>query len=129
MLWIKIAGKVICCAVLPFISSTSFFFIYITSQNFGQVTILPTINKQHLCLRYAPKIWANYIFRSVLPNTTVHKFFVIFIGQNFKKIDIFGQFCHASAAAFQIFDLLHIKIWGSFANHQHYFNLLVYAVS
>ena len=44
MLWIKTAGKLTFCAVLPYIRSIAFFFVYITGQNFGQVTVLPSIN-------------------------------------------------------------------------------------
>ncbi len=48
-------------------SAVFLFLIYITSQTFGQVTVLQASKTfQFVCLRYATKIWANYIFGAVL---------------------------------------------------------------
>ena len=85
MFWIKIAGKLTFCGVLLYISSTAFFSLTSPVKILSKLQFCQaSATFQFVCLRYEPKIWANYIFGAALPNTRVIKFIDTVIGQNFK---------------------------------------------
>ena len=62
------------------LSAVVIFFVYITHQNFEQVTVLgefcqASTTLQFVYLRYATKICEKYIFGAALQTLTIAKFF------------------------------------------------------
>ena len=103
----------------PYSAVLHFFHLHHQSKFWASYNFAKHQQRYHLFVYVMHEKFGQLHFWVSFTNTTVNKFFVIVIGQNFMQIDIFGQFCHASAAALQIFFILHIKILGSL-KHQHF---------